>query len=158
MFCLPIIHFGNSDTTAQCFRNYASHTRLRQREWPEFSLSCTGNHAILTALKTILILFSAISFTAYGSACLLSADMKREFERYRLGSRRTFVGVLQLCAAIGLLAGLSQPWMGRAASAGLAGMMIVAVGVRIKIRDTLLQTIPAQLYLALNAYLCLAAF
>jgi len=113
---------------------------------------------MLAHLNATLILFSAISFTVYGSACLLSARMKREFERYRLGSRRTLVGVLQLCAAIGLLAGLSQPWMGRAASAGLAVMMIVAVGVRIKIKDTLLQTIPALLYLAINAYLCLAAF
>jgi len=68
------------------------------------------------------------------------------------------IGGLQLCAAIGLLAGLSQPWMGRAASGGLAVMMLVAVGVRIKIKDSLLQTIPALLYLALNAYLCLAVF
>jgi uncharacterized membrane protein YkgB len=109
-------------------------------------------------LNTTLILFSAISFTVYGSACLFSAGMKREFERYHLGSQRTLVGLLQLCAAIGLMGGLSQPWMGRAASAGLAVMMIVAVGVRIKIKDTLLQTIPALLYMALNAYLCLGAF
>ncbi|MFZ4765086.1 MAG: DoxX family protein [Roseimicrobium sp.] len=84
--------------------------------------------------------------------------MKREFERYRLGSQRTLVGGLQLCAAVGLLAGLSQPWMGRAASGGLALMMLVAVGVRIQIKDTLPLTIPALIYLALNAYLCLAAF
>ncbi len=84
--------------------------------------------------------------------------MKREFERYRFGSQRMLVGGLQICAAIGLLAGLSQPWMGRASAAGLALMMLVAVGVRIRIKDTLLQTIPALLYLALNAYLRLAAF
>ena len=105
-----------------------------------------------------LILFSAISFFTYGSACFFSASTKREFDRYQLGSQRTLVGGLQLCAAIGLLAGLSQPWMGRAASAGLAIMMLVAVGVRIKSKDTLPQTTPALLYLALNAYLCLAAF
>jgi hypothetical protein len=57
--------------------------------------------------------------------------MRREFERYRLGSQRMRVGGLQLCAAIGQLAGLSQPWTGRAASAGPAVMMLVAVGVRI---------------------------
>lgn len=88
----------------------------------------------------------------------MSAYMKREFERYHLGSQRTLVGGLQLCAAIGLLAGLSQPWIGRAASAGLAVMMLVGVGVRIRIKDTLPQAMPALLYLALNAYLCLAAF
>ncbi len=109
-------------------------------------------------LNSVLIHFSAISFFGYGSACFVSSYMKREFERYRLGSQRTLVGGLQICAAIGLLAGLSQPWMGRAAAAGLALMMLVAVGVRIRIKDTLLQTIPALLYLALNAYLSLAAF
>ena len=113
---------------------------------------------MVAALSTVLILFSALSFLAYGSACFLSAYMKREFERYRLAPQRTLVGGLQCCAAMGLLAGLSQPWMGRAAAAGLALMMLVAVGVRFKIKDTLLQTIPALIYLALNAYLSLAAF
>ena len=117
-----------------------------------------SNDAMLAPLNTALILFSAISFLAYGSACFFSAYMKREFARYQLGSQRVLVGGLQLCAAIGLLAGLSQPWMGRAAAAGLAVMMLVAVGVRIKIKDTLPQTTPALLYLVLNAYLCLAAF
>lgn len=84
--------------------------------------------------------------------------MRREFDRYRLGSQRPVVGGLQLAAAMGLLAGFSQPWMGRAAAGGLAVMMLVAVGVRIRINDTLTQTIPALVYLALNAYLSLAAF
>lgn len=106
----------------------------------------------------LLILFSAISFLLYGSACFLSARLKREFDRYRLGAQRPLVGALQLGAAIGLVAGLYQPWLGRAAAGGLALMMLVAVGVRIRIKDTLLQTTPALLYLALNAYLCLAAF
>ena len=109
-------------------------------------------------MNFVLILFSALSFLGYGSACFLYPPMKREFERYRFGAQRTLVGGLQLCAAIGLLAGLSQPWMGRVAAGGLALMMLVAVGVRIKIKDSLLQTLPAFLYLALNAYLSLAAF
>lgn len=109
-------------------------------------------------LKTALILFSALSFLGYGSACFSSSHMKQEFLRYRLGSQRRLVGVLQWCAGIGLLAGMSQPWMGQAAAGGLALMMIVAVVVRIQIKDTVLQTIPALFYLVLNAYLCLAGF
>lgn len=84
--------------------------------------------------------------------------MRREFYRYRLGAQRTLVGGLQVCAAAGLLAGMSQPWIGRAAAGGLSLMMVIAVGVRIRINDTLLQTIPALIYLALNAYLSLAVF
>lgn len=104
------------------------------------------------------MLFSALSFFAYGAACFLSVYIQGEFERYHLGSQRVLVGALQLAAGIGLVAGLSQPWMGRAAAGGLALMMLVAVGVRIKIKDTLIQMTPALLYFALNTYLCLSAF
>lgn len=65
---------------------------------------------------------------------------------------------MQWFAGVGLLAGMSQPWMGQAAAGGLALMMLVAVIVRIQIKDTLLQTIPALFYLTLNIYLCLAGF
>lgn len=63
-----------------------------------------------------------------------------------------------MVGAIGLVAGLNLPWAGRAAAVGLAVMMLVAVGVRIRIKDSLPQTTPALLYLALNAYLGFAAF
>jgi hypothetical protein len=68
------------------------------------------------------------------------------------------VWALQLAGALGLVAGLDQPWIGFAASGGLALMMLVAVGVRIKIKDPLPRTTPAIFYLALNTYLCLFAF
>ncbi|MDI1336847.1 MAG: DoxX family protein [Lacunisphaera sp.] len=109
-------------------------------------------------MNLALILFSAVSFLGYGSACFLSAYIRKEFERYGLGPQRALVGALQLSAVIGLVVGLSQPWMGRAAAGGLALMMLVAVGFRIKIKDSLPQTTPALLYLVLNAYLCWAAF
>ena len=109
-------------------------------------------------MNVALILCSAISFLGYGAACFLSDSLKKEFDRYRFGSQRALIGGLQLCAALGLLAGLSKPWIGRAAAAGLALMMLVAVGVRIRIKDTLLQTTPALFYLVLNAYLGFAAF
>ena len=109
-------------------------------------------------MNVALILCSAISFLGYGLACFLSASLKREFDRYRLGSQRALIGGFQFCAALGLLAGLTQPWMGRVAAGGLALMMMVAVGVRIKIKDTFLQTTPALFYMLLNTYLCLVAF
>lgn len=84
--------------------------------------------------------------------------MKQEFLRYRLASQRITVGGLQWFAGIGLLLGLTQPWMGQLAAGGLALMMLVAIIVRIQIKDRMLQTIPALFYLALNTYLCLAGF
>jgi len=109
-------------------------------------------------LHLVLVLLSATSFLAYGAACFLSPHHQREFDRYGLGSQRALVGALQLAAAIGLVVGLYLPSMGRAAASGLALMMLVAVVVRIRIKDTLVQTTPALLYLALNAYLAWAAF
>ncbi|MEI8283677.1 MAG: DoxX family protein [bacterium] len=94
----------------------------------------------------------------YGSACFFSPYMKGEFTRWGFGAQRALVGGLQLCAVVGLLAGFEQPLLGRAASVGLALMMLVAVGVRIRIKDSIMQTIPALLYLVLQVYLSLAAF
>ena len=84
--------------------------------------------------------------------------MKQEFLRYRLAPQRMIVGALQWFAGIGLLVGMSHPWMGQLAAGGLALMMLIAVIVRIQIKDTILQTLPALFYLALNTYLCLVGF
>lgn len=124
----------------------------------EITYPPTSRYLNSTAVKLALILFSVISFLGYGSACFLLTSFKTEFERYGLAAQRPLVGALQLGAALGLVAGLDQPWIGLAASGGLALMMLVAVGVRIKIKDPLPRTTPAVLYLALNAYLCLFAF
>jgi len=58
----------------------------------------------------------------------------------------------------GLLIGLYLPWLGQAAAGGLALMMVVALVVRLRIKDTPLQMLPAAGYLLLNAYLCIAGF
>lgn len=71
---------------------------------------------MIAHVNLALILFSALSFLGYGAACFLSTYLTREFDRYRLGSQRALVGALRLGAAISLVAGLSQPWLGRAAA------------------------------------------
>lgn len=78
--------------------------------------------------------------------------------RYRAESWRPLVGGLQLLAAGGLLLGVREPLIGQAAAGGLALMMLCAVGVRIRIKDRLSQTMPALFYLLLNAYLCWQAY
>jgi hypothetical protein len=110
------------------------------------------------ALKTTLILFSALSFLGYGLGCFFSAYQKAEFQRYQLSNRRNLVGFLQCAAALGLIAGLWLPWLGQAAAGGLALMMLVALGVRMRIKDSLVQMLPALGYFGLNATLCVAGF
>lgn len=83
--------------------------------------------------------------------------MAVEFVRYRLAGQRWLVGALQIAAALGLVLGLREPWIGRAAATGLSLMMLLAVGVRIKIKDSFVQALPAFFFFALNAYLALAA-
>ena len=84
--------------------------------------------------------------------------MRLEYERYGAAKFRRLVGALQLLGAAGLLVGFYQAWAGQLAAGGLALLMLCGVGVRIKIKDTPLQTLPAATYMVLNAYLCLAAY
>lgn len=101
----------------------------------------------------VLIVFNAASFLVYGMLCFFSAAMVKEFDRYGLGRQRPLIGGLQIAASIGLTIGLSQHGIGQAAAGGLALMMLVGVGVRIGIKDSLIQTLPALFYLFLNVYL-----
>ena len=89
---------------------------------------------------------------------LMSSAMQQEYARYKLPQFRKLVGTLQLLGAAGLLVGFKVHWLGQAAAGGLALLMLLAVGVRIKIKDSPLQTLPAFAYLVLNAYLCGAAY
>lgn len=109
-------------------------------------------------MKTTLILLSALSFLGYGLGCFFSAYLQGEFRRYQLGAQCRLVGILQCLAALGLVAGFWLPWLGQAAAGGLALMMLVALGVRIRIGDNFVQILPALGYLALNAYLCVSGF
>lgn len=101
----------------------------------------------------LLIGFSALSFFGYGLACIWSPHMQIEFTRYGLARFRVMVGTLQVLGAIGLLVGYAYPLVTLLASAGLALQMLLGVGVRIKIKDSILQTTPAFAYFLLNSYI-----
>lgn len=68
------------------------------------------------------------------------------------------IGILQICGAAALVAGLWLPLLGRAGAGGLSLMMFFAILVRIRIRDSLLKTLPAIAYFLLNAWLTLRAY
>ena len=83
---------------------------------------------------------------------------RREYARYGLPQFRAFIGAIQLLGALGLIAGIYVPLIGQLASGGLALLMLCGVGVRIKIKDSLLQTLPALIYMILSAYLALVIY
>jgi len=85
--------------------------------------------------------------------CLVSAGMRREFERYGLPRLRVLTGVLQLAGSAGLAAGFWWPALGMLSALGLSGMMVVATGVRIRIGDPWSGRIQALGCLVLNAFI-----
>lgn len=102
---------------------------------------------------TCMLLFTAISFLGYGFSCLFSAHMVIEFQRYNLPKFRRLTGLLQVLAAIGLLIGLTIPWIGGIAAAGLAIQMACGLAVRIKIGDAWYLCLPATGYMLMCAWL-----
>ena len=85
-----------------------------------------------------LLIVSALSFLGYGLSCVFTGRMREEFERFKLAKQRVIVGVTQLVGALGLLTGLVYPVAGLIASGGLALQMLLGVGVRVLIGDTIL--------------------
>lgn len=102
------------------------------------------------------IVFTSLSFLAYGASCLLAQRMQAEFARYGLARFRTLTGVLEILGAIGLLVGLAVPLPGFMAASGLTLLMLGGVAVRVRIRDSFLQMLPAVFYLLLNGYIAVA--
>ncbi len=98
-------------------------------------------------------LFSSLSFMVYGSSCLFSETMKIEFKRYQASELRVLTGVLQILASLSLLAGLIYPILSLPGSLGLCLMMMGALFVRFKIKDPLISSLPAFVYMLLNGFL-----
>ena len=109
----------------------------------------------MRSLFVLITLLSAVSFICFASGYLISPPMQRELLRYGIGRYRYLVAYLQLIGGFGQLIGLFYPPLGSLAAGGLMLMMLIAVFVRFKIGDTLVQTIPAAAYMVANLYLLL---
>ena len=102
-------------------------------------------------LDKILIFFSVVSFIIYGLTSFYSSRLISEFNRWGFGKYRILIAYLQLLASIGLIIGmLFEPFLLTIVSFLLFLMMIVAMITRIKIKDTIINTIPSVFYAILN--------
>ena len=101
----------------------------------------------------VLIFFSAVSFLIYGIAYFVSTNMKNEFKRFGLEKYGILTAVLELTGAFGLFIGIQNYTILVFASGGLALLMLLGLGVRIKMKDSLLISLPAFFYFLLNAYI-----
>ena len=85
--------------------------------------------------------------------------MKDEFIRFGLDKLRLLTGYLQLIGASGLLFGyffLSD--LVFIASAGLSLLMLSGFVVRIKIKDSLLESLPSLIFALINLYICIGYY
>lgn len=99
----------------------------------------------------IITIFTALSFLIFGVNCLVSKRMREEFKRYGLSKKRKLTGVLQILGAIGLLAGLTvSADLLLFSSSGLFLLMVLGFGLRLKLHDSFLATIPALLFAVLS--------
>lgn len=98
-------------------------------------------------LPTLVLI---ISFLVYGGRCLYAEEMVQEFKRWGVPRLRYVTGSLEVLGALGLIVGQWMPWIGFLAAAGLSVLMLCGVFVRIRIRDTLLQTLPAVVFLIVS--------
>ena len=99
----------------------------------------------------ILVLFTGLSFVAYGINSFISKRMKSEFKRWNLKKERKAIASCQLIGGATLLFGLESNIMLLLSSSFLGVMMLVAIGVRIKVRDNISDILPAFAYLVLSA-------
>ena len=106
-------------------------------------------------MREVLSFFSGISFIFFGLACFYNSLFVNEFYRYGLSEYRTIIGFFQLLGGIGSIIGVFDKKILIISSLGLSVMMLLGVGVRIKINDTFIQTLPALTYLIVNAIICI---
>ncbi len=85
--------------------------------------------------------------------------MRNEFIRYGLGRHLKLIGTLQIAGATGLIAGyFSYPILALMAATGLSVLMLLGFGVRLKIKDTFLQSSPSIIYAMINVYIAVVLY
>lgn len=109
-------------------------------------------------IQDVLILFSSISFIIYSLLSIFSKRMIREFSRWGFGNLRILVASFQMLGGIGLLLGFYNIWLLCLVSFLLTFMMISAVIIRIRVKDSFLMTLPAIIYALVNSVIFYISF
>lgn len=104
-------------------------------------------------IPNVVQFFLTLSFLLYGASCFLSKHIFQEFHRYGMSQWREFTGALQLASCVGLGLGFYLPYFTSLATLILTVMMLVALTVRWRLRDSLLMTAPAAIYFLLSLFL-----
>ena len=101
---------------------------------------------------------SAVLFLGYGSLVLFTGGMRAEFERFGLARFRRATGALEVLGGVGLLVGLLRSEVLVVASGGLALLMLLGVLTRIRVRDPIVEIVPAAALMLTNGVILAAAW
>jgi len=113
---------------------------------------------MMPSMIIVLVWLSAVSFFFYGISYFTSQKLKDEFIRYGLEKFGPLTAVLEILGAIGLLVGLLVPVILSLAAGGLALLMVLGFGVRLKIKDGFWLSLPSFLFMVVNAYIFYASW
>jgi uncharacterized membrane protein YphA (DoxX/SURF4 family) len=89
----------------------------------------------------------------YGILLFASDKMRQEFERFGLSRFATLTGILEVMGGIGLFIGLKFTFILLVSSAGLALLMLLGFGVRVKMKDGFWLSFPSLFFMLINSYL-----
>jgi len=98
---------------------------------------------------TIIIYFTGFSFIAYGINSFVSKRMINEFKRWGLEDKRKIIGICQFIAGIGIILGSEFKTVLISSAIFIIMMMIIAIVVRIRIKDDISDIMPAIAYIVL---------
>lgn len=101
-----------------------------------------------------LILISSFSFLFYSARSIFSKNMITEYSRWGLAKSRILISLLQFFAGLSLIIGFYNVKLLALTSFLLTIMMICAIIVRIKIKDSFLASLPAIFYAIINFIIC----
>lgn len=104
-------------------------------------------------INSVLQIFSGVSHIIYGILTLFNPFYEEEFIRYGLPDYRLLVGVTQTLAGGFLLLGYKNNKFTQYSSAYLALLMAVGFITRLVIRDGLLLSSPAFIYMVINSFI-----
>ena len=98
---------------------------------------------------TIIIYFTGFSFITYGINSFVSKRMINEFKRWGLEDKRKIIGICQFIAGIGIILGSEFKTVLISSAIFIIMMMIIAIVVRIRIKDDISDIMPAIAYIVL---------
>lgn len=109
----------------------------------------------MNLIYILLVLVSGVSFIIYGCLFFISPQMRNEFKRFGLEKFANLTGILELLGGIGMLVGLKFNFILLISSGGLALLMLLGFGVRLKIKDGFWLSMPSLFFMLLNLYIFL---